>query len=111
MALGSPSNWRLLVEYLTRAGQDMPEHGGPSTTLLTISDPNGVRRLARLSAFYCLRRVCTIRRLSHRSGRFCCLLRVVRGLSGCSGRPIEASEVIRKLLRIGANGLYAIKDP
>jgi hypothetical protein len=43
MALGSPSNWRLLVEYLTRAGHDMPEHGGPSTTLLTISDPNGVQ--------------------------------------------------------------------
>lgn len=32
-------NWRLFVEYLTRAGEVMPEGGVPFTAILTISDP------------------------------------------------------------------------
>jgi hypothetical protein len=32
------------------------------------------------------------------------------GVSTCSGCPIGASKVIRKLLRIGGNGLYAVKN-
>jgi hypothetical protein len=39
--VGKSSNWRLFVEYLTRAGKVMPEHGVPFTVLLTIFDPKG----------------------------------------------------------------------
>ena len=39
--VGNSSNWRLFVEYLTRAGQEMPDNGVPFTALLTISDPKG----------------------------------------------------------------------
>jgi hypothetical protein len=38
--VGPSSNWRLFVEYLTRAGETMPEGGVPFTTILTISDPD-----------------------------------------------------------------------
>ena len=38
--VGPSSNWRLFVEYLTRAGETMPEGGVPFTAILTISDPN-----------------------------------------------------------------------
>jgi hypothetical protein len=31
----------LFVEYLTRAGQEVPENGVPFSALLTISDPDG----------------------------------------------------------------------
>jgi hypothetical protein len=34
------SNWRLFVEYLTRAGEVMSEEGVPFTMILTISDPD-----------------------------------------------------------------------
>lgn len=37
--VGPSSNWRLFVEYLTRAGEIMPEGGVPFTVILTISDP------------------------------------------------------------------------
>ena len=37
--VGPSSNWRLFVEYLTRAGEVMPEGGVPFTAILTISDP------------------------------------------------------------------------
>jgi len=36
--IGKSSNWRLAVNYLTRAGEAMPEDGVPFTALLTISD-------------------------------------------------------------------------
>lgn len=36
---GSSSNWRLVVNYLTRAGDKLPEEGVPFSVLLTISDP------------------------------------------------------------------------
>ncbi len=39
--VGPSSNWRLFVEYLTRAGEEMPEEGVPFTAVLTISDPTG----------------------------------------------------------------------
>ncbi|MDO8272673.1 MAG: S8 family peptidase [Gammaproteobacteria bacterium] len=39
--VGPSSNWRLFVEYLTRAGENMPEGGVPFTAILTISDPDG----------------------------------------------------------------------
>jgi hypothetical protein len=38
--VGPSSNWRLFVEYLTRAGEAMPEGGVPFTAILTISDPD-----------------------------------------------------------------------
>jgi hypothetical protein len=37
--VGKSSNWRLFINYLTRAGEDMPENGVPFTAILTISDP------------------------------------------------------------------------
>jgi Subtilase family len=37
--VGKSSNWRLFINYLTRAGEDMPEPGVPFTAILTISDP------------------------------------------------------------------------
>lgn len=37
---GTSSNWRLAVNYLTRANEDLPEEGVPFTVLLTISDPD-----------------------------------------------------------------------
>lgn len=37
--VGQSSNWRLFVEYLTRAGEAMPEGGVPFTAIVTISDP------------------------------------------------------------------------
>jgi len=41
--VGPSSNWRLFVEYLTRAGEMMPEGGVPFTAILTISDPDAER--------------------------------------------------------------------
>ncbi|WP_420963378.1 S8 family peptidase [Brucella sp. IR073] len=38
--VGSSSNWRLFIEYLTRTGEVMPDEGVPFTAILTISDPN-----------------------------------------------------------------------
>jgi hypothetical protein len=38
--VGPSSNWRLLVDYLTRAGEVMPEEGVPFTAVVTISDPD-----------------------------------------------------------------------
>lgn len=38
--VGPSSNWRLFIEYLTRAGEVMPEEGVPFTAILTISDPD-----------------------------------------------------------------------
>ncbi len=38
--VGASSNWRLFVDYLTRAGEDMPEEGVPFTVIVTISDPD-----------------------------------------------------------------------
>lgn len=37
--VGPSSNWRLAVNYLTRAGEEMPDDGVPFTAILTISDP------------------------------------------------------------------------
>jgi hypothetical protein len=37
---GPSSNWRLFVEYLTRAGEIMPDEGVPFTAIVTISDPD-----------------------------------------------------------------------
>jgi len=39
--IGKSSSWRLFVNYLTRAAEEMPEEGVPFTALLTISDPKG----------------------------------------------------------------------
>ena len=39
--VGKSSNWRLFIEYVTRANQEMPANGVPFTALLTISDPKG----------------------------------------------------------------------
>lgn len=39
--IGKSSNWRLFINYLTRAGEDMPANGVPFTAILTISDPKG----------------------------------------------------------------------
>jgi hypothetical protein len=41
--VGESSNWRLSVNYLTRAAEEMPIQGVPFTVILTISDPEGVR--------------------------------------------------------------------
>jgi hypothetical protein len=41
--VGESSNWRLSVNYLTRAGEAMPEEGVPFTAILTISDPAGTK--------------------------------------------------------------------
>jgi len=38
--IGPTSNWRLFVDYLTRAGEIMPEEGVPFTAIVTISDPD-----------------------------------------------------------------------
>jgi hypothetical protein len=38
--VGPSSNWRLFIEYLTRAGETMPEEGVPFTAILTVSDPD-----------------------------------------------------------------------
>jgi hypothetical protein len=38
--VGPCSNWRLLVDYLTRTGEVMPEEGVPFTAIVTISDPD-----------------------------------------------------------------------
>lgn len=37
--VGKSSNWRLSVNYLTRAGEVFPDTGVPFTAILTISDP------------------------------------------------------------------------
>lgn len=37
---GSSSNWRLVVNYLTRSNEVLPEEGVPFSVLLTISDPD-----------------------------------------------------------------------
>lgn len=41
--VGKSSNWRLALEYLTRAGEQMPEDGVPFTAILTISDIDKVQ--------------------------------------------------------------------
>jgi hypothetical protein len=41
--VGPSSTWRLFVEYLTRAGERMPEGGVPFTAILTIADLDGQR--------------------------------------------------------------------
>jgi len=38
--VGPSSNWRLFVDYLTRAGEVMPAEGVPFTAIVTISDPD-----------------------------------------------------------------------
>lgn len=38
--VGPSSNWRLFIEYLTRAGEVMPTEGVPFTVIVTISDPD-----------------------------------------------------------------------
>ncbi len=38
---GVSSNWRLSVNYLTRAGVELPPEGVPFSVLVTISDPKG----------------------------------------------------------------------
>jgi len=38
--VGPSSNWRLFIEYLTRAGEVMPNGGVPFTAILTINDPD-----------------------------------------------------------------------
>jgi hypothetical protein len=37
--VGKSSDWRLVVKYLGRAGQEMPDNGVPFTAILTIRDP------------------------------------------------------------------------
>lgn len=37
--VGASSNWRLFIDYLTRAGEVMPAEGIPFTVIVTISDP------------------------------------------------------------------------
>ena len=37
--VGPSSNWQLVVEYLARDGETLPDEGVPFTVLLTISDP------------------------------------------------------------------------
>jgi hypothetical protein len=37
--VGKSSNWRLFINYLTRAAEDMPDKGVPFPAILTISDP------------------------------------------------------------------------
>lgn len=37
--IGKSSNWRLVVDYLTRANESIPAVGVPFTVILTISDP------------------------------------------------------------------------
>lgn len=39
--VGPSSNWRLFIDYLTRAGEPMPAGGVPFTAIITISDPDG----------------------------------------------------------------------
>lgn len=39
--IGTSSNFRLLVNYLTRADEHLPTEGVPFTVMLTISDPDG----------------------------------------------------------------------
>lgn len=39
--VGPSTDWRLDVEYLTRAGETIPFNGVPFTAILTISDPEG----------------------------------------------------------------------
>ena len=41
--VGESSNWRLSVNYLTRAGEEMPDDGVTFTAILTISDPEGTQ--------------------------------------------------------------------
>lgn len=38
--VGPSSNWRLFIDYLTRAGEVMPDEGVPFTAIVTISDPD-----------------------------------------------------------------------
>jgi len=37
---GKSSNWRLMINYLTRSGESLPTEGVPFSILLTISDPS-----------------------------------------------------------------------
>lgn len=41
MGVGASSNWRLTVNYLTRAKEAMPDDGVPFTAILTLSDLDG----------------------------------------------------------------------
>jgi len=36
--IGKSSNWRLVIDYLERAGEQMPDTGVPFTVILTIED-------------------------------------------------------------------------
>lgn len=38
--IGKSSNWRLVVDYLERAGETIPDQGIPFTAILTIEDPD-----------------------------------------------------------------------
>ena len=40
---GVSSNWRLVVKYLTRAGEEMPDDGVPFSAILSIDDLEGTR--------------------------------------------------------------------
>jgi hypothetical protein len=42
IGVGKSSNWRRAVNYLTRAGERMPEEGVPFTALFTIFDSKEV---------------------------------------------------------------------
>ena len=39
--VGPTSDWRLMINYLTRSNGHMPDGGVPFTAILTISDPEG----------------------------------------------------------------------
>ncbi len=43
LGVGKTSSWRLSVNYLTRAEEEMPDDGVPFTAILTISDPEGAQ--------------------------------------------------------------------
>src|SRR5690606_2267294 len=38
--VGASSNWRLAINYLTRAGEEMPDDGVPFTAILTVAEPD-----------------------------------------------------------------------
>lgn len=41
--VGASSNWRLVVDYLTRSGEELPPEGVPFSAVLTIADPDRER--------------------------------------------------------------------
>jgi hypothetical protein len=42
---GKSSNWRLMINYLTRSGEVLPDDGVPFSILLTISDPSKTKAI------------------------------------------------------------------